>query len=682
MKTIKKILFGMFSIVCLFVLIGCETPDPTIKDDDNNLIEKQKTEIQEHINQLIPETVNSRIDLIKEYEFEDGTTAEIKWSSSNAQIISKLGTYNQGIFDEEITLTATIEIISDYEDNIIYDYSVKTIALGLTTEENYKAIVESQIPDYVYKDVEFVTKEATYRDKNIFGYITYTSSNPEILTADGKYKNENSEDVDVVISYSVEIRGKIVTGTKTVTVEGKKKDYYSQQVVNYLNNYYNDIDYVYDILDLPETDNYGRVKISWRSLNLDVISHEGKLLTFEPNKECTMQAEIQCYDTTFTWEKVFKTYSEDQILDFLINRIHRNTLQQYTLSVYAYDAQNYGFIPFYNQDASLSDLVISTTKNNETINYLEGEHNSNVKKMNIITGLLPWDATGRTLIKKKSTQFITIHDTGDAYQSAADWNACVSSGQDKRQTSWHFTVGETEIYQHVPLEEVAWHAGDGSSEYGLNDTGVKYDGPNPKITLGDDKYLYINGEKTTIFTSWTANGISEAGLYTCKGENGNYYMANVHTSSYWENSGLYQVCTNGGNRNSVGIETCINQGVDYNQVMRNTSNLVANLLVYFNLTPDRVLYHQHFSGKLCPQVMITNEILDNFHNMIENEYFILKYLPGVSITYESNDPDLLTNEGKILKAVNEDTEVSYKVTVSYKGDTKTYEKTTLIKPNK
>lgn len=680
MKTIRKILFAMFSIVCLFVLIGCETTDPVI--ENNDVLEQQKKEIQEYIDGIIPKTVNAKVDLIKEYEFEDGTSAEISWTSSNPQTISKLGSYNQGIFDEEITLTANIEIINNYGDNEIFEYSVKTIATGLTTEAEYKAIVESQIPDYVYKDVEFVTKEATFKEKNIFGYITYTSSNPEVLTADGEYKNQNLEDMDVVISYSVDIRGKIVQGTKTVVVEGKKVEYYSQEVVNYLNDYYKDIDYIYDKIDLPETDEHNRVKITWRSLNFDVFSHEGKLLTFEANKEGIMQAEIQCYDTTFTWEKTFKTYKKEQILDFLVNRIHRNTLQQYTLSVYAYDAQNYGFIPFYTRDTALSDLVISTTTNNETINYLQGESNSNVQKMNIITGLLPWDATGRTQIKKKSTQFITIHDTGDASQSAADWNEYESSGSDKRETSWHFTVGENEIFQHVPLEEVAWHAGDGSSEYGLNDTGVKYDGPNPKITLGDDKYLYINGEKTKIFTSWTANGISEAGIYTCKGENGNYYMANVHTSSYWANSGLYQVCTNGGNRNSVGIETCINKGVDYNQVMRNTSNLVAHLLVYFKLTPDRVLYHQHFSGKLCPQVMITNEILDNFHNMIENEYFILKYLSGISITYESNNPELLNNEGKVLQAVTKDTEVSYKVTISYNGETKTYDKTTIIKPNK
>lgn len=30
-------------------------------------------------------------------------------------------------------------------------------------------------------------------------------------------------------------------------------------------------------------------------------------------------------------------------------------------------------------------------------------------------------------------------------------------------TSWHFTVDEKEIYQHLPLNENGWHAGDGGT---------------------------------------------------------------------------------------------------------------------------------------------------------------------------------------------------------------------------
>lgn len=687
----KKIFLGIFAIICLFVLVGCVTEEPPVIEpgtgvgdntEDLERIENYKKELIEVLDNSIPSHVTENIELLDEYAYEDESFASIEWKSSNEQLVTRHGRFKNHVFAGEVTLTATIEIFNSWGENVTFEYNKTVTTPGQMEISEYKKIVESQIPDYIFEDVEFVTKEATFRGKNIFGYITYVSSKPDVLSADGKYLNQNEEDQEVELFYTVDVRGTIIEGSKLITVEGKKVTYYSEKVVEFLNNHFQDVDVVYDQLDLPETDDYGRVMIEWKSLDLSVLSHQGEIQTYEPNKEGKMQATITCYDTTFTWERSFRTYKEGELLDFLVNRIHRETIQQYVLKVYAYSAQNYGFIPFYNQDIALSDLVVSTTANNETITYLHGEHNSNTKQFKVTTGLIPWGGTGRTKIKKKSTNFITIHDTGDANQSAAVWNEYESSGSDKRQTSWHFTVGDVDMYQHVPLEEVAWHAGDGSAEFGLSDSGVKYDGPNPKITLGDDKYLYINGQKSRIFTSWQATGVSPAGIYTCLGKNGNYYIADTHVSSYWSGIGEYQVCTNGGNRNSIGIETCINRGVDYNQVMRNTSNLVANLLMYYDLEPDRVLYHQHFSGKLCPQVMIQNEILDNFHNMIENEYIIKKYLPNVKITYNSHEPDLLSNDGKILKAVNSDTTVTYDVTITYNGETKTYTLKTLIKPIK
>ena len=57
-----------------------------------------------------------------------------------------------------------------------------------------------------------------------------------------------------------------------------------------------------------------------------------------------------------------------------------------------------------------------------------------------------------------------------------------------------------------------------------------------------------------------------------------------------------------------------------------------------------------------------------------------KYLDGISFKYESHNPDILSNEGKILQTVTQDTKVSYDVTVTYKGVTKTYTLFTIIKP--
>jgi hypothetical protein len=67
--------------------------------------------------------------------------------------------------------------------------------------------------------------------------------------------------------------------------------------------------------------------------------------------------------------------------------------------------------------------------------------------------------------------------------------------------------------------------------------------------------------------------------------------------------------------------------------------------------------------------------------MIEMEYFILMNMPGAKFSYVSFNPDLLDNDGMVLKYVEKETEVSYKVIVEYDGIITERTFTTLIKPN-
>lgn len=699
----KKIILGLFAIVCLFALVACgEQPgggdnpgggdQPGGGEVETPTMDDYKEEVFNYLNESIPSEITENVEMPDFYAYEDGALAEFAWVSSNGKTLSSKGKFRANLFDEDITLTATVLFYNiDGEQTEIFTHDVKVKTKGTEDLEAYKKIIEGYLPDFVYQDFELVEKDATFKGKNAFGKITYKSSREDVITSDGKYVNSLAEDQDVEFFYTVEINGIIIEGSKIIKAEGKKFEYYTQQAVEYLEKYFKDITVVYDKVELPKTDELGRVEIVWTSSDLKVISNDGALQTFDPDKEVKMTAEIKCYDGQVTWEKQLRTYNKNELIEFIVNRIHRDEIKQYVMGTYAYNRDNYGFIPFYYQDSALGDLVVSSTPAGVNT-YLEGEHNPSVKRLKVVTGIVPWSGTGRTKMKQVETAFITVHDTGSADMSAAQWNDYESSGRDTRQTSWHFTVGEDTVYQQIPLEEVAWHAGDGSAMFGLKDTGVKYVGPDPEITIGEDHFLYINGEKSKIGvplisgssrTEWNgrfANAISKAGLYTCLGENGNYYMANVHASNYWQNSSRFEICTNGGNRNSIGIETSIWEGGDYNVVMRNTASLIASLLKIYNLKTDRVLYHQSFSGKLCPQVMIENGLIPNFENMVENEYIIKTYLPGIQIKYESHNPDLLSNEGYILKEVTKDTKVSYTVTITYNGETKTFDKETIIKP--
>ena len=63
-----------------------------------------------------------------------------------------------------------------------------------------------------------------------------------------------------------------------------------------------------------------------------------------------------------------------------------------------------------------------------------------------------------------TAEFITIHNTAKAGVTAKQ-NADYVVNQNEYK-SWHFTVGNNEVYQHLPITESGWHCGDGENGYG------------------------------------------------------------------------------------------------------------------------------------------------------------------------------------------------------------------------
>lgn len=60
------------------------------------------------------------------------------------------------------------------------------------------------------------------------------------------------------------------------------------------------------------------------------------------------------------------------------------------------------------------------------------------------------------------------------------------------------------------------------------------------------------------------------------------------------------------NRNSIGIEMCINSDGDYAKTVKNTIELVKNLMETFNIPIENVVRHYDASRKNCPQTMNNN----------------------------------------------------------------------------
>ena len=70
--------------------------------------------------------------------------------------------------------------------------------------------------------------------------------------------------------------------------------------------------------------------------------------------------------------------------------------------------------------------------------------------------------------------YITIHDTANKGKGAGAkaHNAYVHNNAPN--PSWHFSVDDKIVYQHLPLTENGWHAGDGTNGTGNQASASRY----------------------------------------------------------------------------------------------------------------------------------------------------------------------------------------------------------------
>ncbi|MGG3307310.1 N-acetylmuramoyl-L-alanine amidase [Paenibacillus lautus] len=67
---------------------------------------------------------------------------------------------------------------------------------------------------------------------------------------------------------------------------------------------------------------------------------------------------------------------------------------------------------------------------------------------------------------------ITIHNTGNPASSAINERVWLTNPSNPRQASFHIVVDEREAIECIPLNENAWHAGDGSGSKSGNRTSI------------------------------------------------------------------------------------------------------------------------------------------------------------------------------------------------------------------
>ena len=275
-------------------------------------------------------------------------------------------------------------------------------------------------------------------------------------------------------------------------------------------------------------------------------------------------------------------------------------------------------------------------------------------------------------------EFVTVHDTATLTGTVHSIGSSMSTGG----TSIHYTTGNYEILGVVREKYRAYHAGDGTGySFSWLTTGVKAGENAPEFDMvqdGSNWYLTIDGQRTNISVpisngSKTIANPSKAHFTTLgpsyKIIDGYYYVAPLRVDFSQVAAG--SIGNYGGNNNSVGIEMCVNVSGDIYDTWQRTGQLVADICVRNGLGLDRVKEHNTWSGKNCPQSIRAGQYWDEFMKMVEVNYIIMKDYADAEITMKSNNPDIVDNTGRVYNPPKTTTTVSYDVTVTIGGVSKT-----------
>ena len=278
--------------------------------------------------------------------------------------------------------------------------------------------------------------------------------------------------------------------------------------------------------------------------------------------------------------------------------------------------------------------------------------------------------------KKTSTEFITVHYTGNMAKGAtakanADYFAGGGGG-----TSIHYVTGNDGVYHVLDDSLVGFHAGDGTGvTFEWIPVGVMWEEGDPLYPvwgISSDSYFTINGKKTTYHvpegsTAATkcvtdSRWINDMGL-AYKVVDGQYYMG----TTWWCYTQVSEgrICNKGGNNNSIGIESAVNEGTDLWYTWQLTAQLVAHLMIQENLDITRVVGHHFYSAKNCPQPLLENdlEIWWEFIDMVELEHKLLTELSDYYYEMQAvGTQPAMNSNGRLV--MQEDAQiVTYKVQV-------------------
>lgn len=553
----KRYIYIILGVIFLWGLTGCNL----IVDDEDSEKYKIVDEISEYIIEQLDDIITKESQLVfehPEYEFE------INYTSENSVITNEGITFST----EEQEVTLKFEIT---HDGVTKEYNKDVTVAALEQIEIFDLIAKYIIdntPKKATEDVEFIKSYLNYDFE-----VEYLSSEEEAINSEGKVV-QSGADKSVTLYFNITMNNQTEGYDTSIMILRVSSANMQQEIDAWLEGYIVDI-LVKEEGKLPEVDEKFKVPIRWYANQAGVVDGQNNLSVAINEGPVTLTAEYKIGITVYTKEfeytsKGLKPADKIEYIDNFFANLNPDVLDFRTNVIY---------------DGELEII-------------------QSIVPANSPRQLRPKDSQGNGVKMPGGPMWVVIHDTGNPNPGAdAEMHNRYIHNQandpNGRVASWHYTIDDTKIYQHVPDDEQAWHAGD-------NDLGVL-------------KY---------------------------------------------------------GNRNGIGIETCINPENDYELTLRRTAKLTAQLLYKYNLGLDNVVQHWHFSQKNCPAVIRANGWWQDFKDMVARELFLImikenKDNPHV-LNWTIDKPDIIGYNGKINTYPIEDEEVTITLQVALEDFSKTY----------
>ena len=404
-------------------------------------------------------------------------------------------------------------------------------------------------------------------------------------------------------------------------------------------------------------------KLIWLSLDEEIASVIDGIVTGEKEGYAHIRVYPACKESDyidFLVTVISKNISKE--LDFILRNHESNVFKRPNLGIGA------GRVAYnYNVIGSVSKILFNEPLyiNNEFYEAGNARYGEELKNRIM-----------------ESIEFITVHYTGNMRDGANAYaNSCwFVKPLEENPTSIHYVTGNDGIYSCLDEKYIGAHAGDTSSVKEIGKftwtktcVAVKENDPKfPVVTINEWGRFSINGSDSGVCVPVEVRSnrgivndnkwLNMMGIHTKK-ENGYYYLG----TSWWcyTQVGEGRICSTGGNHNSIGIESCVNEGSDLWYTWQKTAMLVANIMMRHNLDITRVRGHHAFTAKNCPQPMLENnlEIWWKFLELVEAEYEKMTKFIDVKFDFNTKS-NYVNNLGRVLTDKHETSVVEYEVRIT------------------